>query len=143
MTEYRRTARAGFEPRGGYNHFRRISPPWWPKSIHYELLHYPDGIGVEIHIESKQFAWIEDILRTFEAPLRATFNECNVAWVPEWWEDLGRLRILFPNSASPAAVAAGLNTCIDMTFDPLDKSIRERFHKTISRTALYGAAQHS
>jgi len=52
IEKYNALAPEGFRPRGKFSHFRRIGPPEWPRSFHYEILDYGDKIGIEIHLES-------------------------------------------------------------------------------------------
>ena len=129
IAEYRRIAWPGFAPRGGYKHFRRISPPHWPRTFHYELLEYPDAIGVEIHIENPAMRWMAEHLKDLEEPLRRRFPDWRVSWDPEWWGQLGRIAVLFPNSVPAREVAVAMQGCIAETWPRLDALVQERVRK--------------
>lgn len=124
LARYTETAEPGFEPRGGFDHFRRILPPDWPRAFHYEVLDYDGPVGVEIHLESKAVTPLADRVRELLPRLREHFPACRVEWDPEWWNRCGRLRVLFEEGTPSRTVAAGLDELIGTTFPALDPGAR-------------------
>jgi hypothetical protein len=108
---------------GKYNHFRRISPKWWPRSFHYEFLDYGSQIGVEIHLESDWVVRFADNVKWFVPRLTKDFPHQIVEWDGEWWGKRGRLRVLFDDSTDAQVVAAAMHQLIKRTFSQLDKRL--------------------
>ncbi|MBY3222198.1 hypothetical protein [Rhizobium laguerreae] len=113
-----------FLPRGRFDHFRRIGPTHWPRSLHYELLDHGSGIGVELHIESDDVEGLKPIVRAFASDLRPNFPEARVLWDDRWYKDRGRLVVFFPNAAPPALIAAGARLLIDLTYHEVDRAVK-------------------
>jgi hypothetical protein len=117
---YAATAQPGLEPRGKFDHFRRIGPASWPRAFHYELLDYGDQIGAEIHIESDAILPLRDPVRLFSERLRTTFAPLHVEWDPTWWKNRGRLRVLYDDSFGAERVVSGMRLLIEATLPALD-----------------------
>lgn len=118
---YAATAPAGFDPRGKFNHFRRIGPPAWPRAFHYELLDYGKGVGAEIHLESESVAVLGERVRALTERVARRLPGRKVEWDPSWWRSRGRLRVYFPDDeASPREVAEGVRALIEETRWELD-----------------------
>jgi len=125
LRRYAELAPPGLEARGGFEHFRRMGPPSWPRAVHYELLDYGVGVGAEIHLESDAMVALQEPLRGLEDPLARHFPDRRVEWDADWWRGRGRLRVLFDDSAPAEDVAAGLRKVIDLTFAQLDPLARK------------------
>jgi hypothetical protein len=121
VTLYGATAPPGFEPRGRFNHFRRIGSPAWPRAFHYEILDYGKGVGAEIHLESESVAPLAERVRALTERVARRFPGRRVEWDPTWWRSRGRLRVYFPDEeASPREVAEAVRALIDETRGDLD-----------------------
>jgi len=134
-------AAPGFEPRGQFSHFRRMGPPSWPRSVHYELLEYEgDGAGVEIHLESEAVEPLAAVVRGLEGRVAAAFPEQLVEWDSSWWSGRGRLRVRFTDTAA-AEIAAGMQTLIDLTFETLDSAASRLRITSLRQRVASGAVE--
>lgn len=122
LEAYAPLAPAGFEARGKFDHFRRMGPPTWPRSFHYELLDYYGEVGAEIHLESEAVRPLAGRVRALRDRVASRFPGRPVGWDPAWSRERGRLSVLFDKSCAPDEVAAGLRTLIDETFPELDEA---------------------
>lgn len=123
VNEYRALAPRHFEPRGKADHFRRISPPWWPRAFHYELLDYGRDVGLEIHLESDEVRPLAERVRPLTERVAERFPGLRVGWDEKWSHGRGRLRVIFGPDAPPPEVAAGMLALIEETFPHLDPSV--------------------
>jgi hypothetical protein len=121
---YAGRAVGGLEPRGRFDHFRRIGPPTWPRALHYEFLDYGGQIGVEIHLESDLVLPLRETARGLVGEVAAHFDETPVEWDPAWYRGRGRLRVLYGETANPMEVVDGMERLIAATFDELDGPAR-------------------
>ncbi|SFW18407.1 hypothetical protein [Chitinophaga sancti] len=120
LEHYIQHARHSLEPRGRFKHFRRIGPPSWPRSFHYEFLDYGDKIGLEIHIESDTVKAMTTAVEHMTARVQALFSEQPVEWDPLWYKNKGRLRILFNDQYPEPQIAEAMEQLISETFDAFD-----------------------
>lgn len=120
IEEYSQNASDNLKPRGKFEHFRRIGPPTWPRSFHYELLDYGDSIGAEIHIESESVLKMKPIVEKLQNKVVALFTKDEVEWDPDWHHGFGRLRVIFEDGYSSQDIAEGLHKLIKGTYDDLD-----------------------
>jgi hypothetical protein len=120
LEHYMEHARDLLEPRGRFKHFRRIGPPSWPRSFHYEFLDYGDKIGLEIHIESDTVKAMTTAVEHVTARVQALFAEQPVQWDPQWYKNKGRLRILFDDQYPASEIAEAMEQLISETFDEFD-----------------------
>lgn len=125
VERYAELASETLRPRGGFDHFRRVLPPEWPRSVHYELLDYGEQVGAEIHLEADAVRPLGTLLRELRDPVAQRFPERDVEWDPTWWRERGRLRVLFPDDVAPEEVAHGLEELIRTTFPVLDPRARD------------------
>ncbi|HEY2030489.1 MAG TPA: hypothetical protein VGH20_14905 [Myxococcales bacterium] len=119
--EYARLAPAGLSARGKGHHFRRMSPPSWPRSVHYELLDYGGEMGAEIHLESEDARSLASDVQALVPRVRASFPGRRVEWDGGWSKGRGRLRVLFEAATPPEEVAAGMRRLMDATLSNLDQ----------------------
>jgi hypothetical protein len=114
-------AAEGFESWGHNADFRRVTPPSWPRMVHYEFLSYgpEEGTGVEIHLESEQVRIGASLLLSLLPLIQQTFPDRQVDWDPLWSFGRGRLRVRFPPSSTPEAVADTMRLVIQVTYRPL------------------------
>jgi hypothetical protein len=117
---YDLVAPAELKPRGGFDHFRRVGPPRWPRAFHYELLDYGDAIGTEIHLESDAVLPMAPLVRGLAPAVAQAVGAAKVEWDPAWWKSRGRLRAVYPDDVQPEDVANGLLAMIRATFGTLD-----------------------
>jgi hypothetical protein len=122
LDAYAPLAPDGFEARGKFDHFRRMGPPAWPRSFHYELLDYGGPVGAEIHLETDAVRPLAGRVRALRERVARRFPGQPVEWDPAWSRDRGRLYVLFREHCSPEEVAAGLRALIDETFPELDEA---------------------
>ena len=122
LDAYAPLAPEGFEARGGFDHFRRMGPPTWPRSFHYELLDYGGPVGVEIHLETDALRPLAPRVRALRDRVARRFPGQPVDWDPTWSRDRGRLYVLFREDQAPEEVAVGLRALIDETFPELDEA---------------------
>jgi hypothetical protein len=109
------------QPRGKFDHFRRIGPPAWPRAFHYELLDYGDKIGLEIHLESESTLPMKEHVISLKEKIAERFSDRLVEWDPHWYHGYGRLRILFTCYSTAEEVATSMCIFIDETFPTLNK----------------------
>ncbi|MVT12002.1 hypothetical protein [Chitinophaga tropicalis] len=127
LEHYVQYAGNSLEPRGRFKHFRRIGPPSWPRSFHYEFLDYGDKIGLEIHIESDTVKAMTPAVEHVTAKVQALFPEQPVEWDPRWYKNKGRLRILFDDHHPEPQIAEAMEQLITQTFgefDPIASHLR-------------------
>jgi hypothetical protein len=122
LDAYASLAPDGLEARGKFDHFRRMGPPTWPRSFHYELLDYGGPVGAEIHLETDAVRPLAGRVRALRDRVARRFPGRPVEWDPAWSRDRGRLYVLFPADQAPEEVAAGLRALIDETFPELDEA---------------------
>ena len=108
------------EPRGRFKHFRRVGPPSWPRSFHYEFLDYGDTIGLEIHIESDTVKAMTPAVENVTERVQALFPQQPVQWDPLWYKSKGRLRILFDDNYPESQIAEAMDLLITETFEEFD-----------------------
>lgn len=120
IEQYSHSVSNDLKPRGKFEHFRRIGPPTWPRSFHYELLDYGESIGAEIHIESESVLKMKPIVENLTSKVKALFPMHEVEWDPEWHHGFGRLRVIFEECYSSQDIAEGLQKLIKGTYDDLD-----------------------
>ncbi|MCA1612643.1 MAG: hypothetical protein LC795_04670 [Acidobacteria bacterium] len=113
-----------FEPRGAGEHFRRIGPPGWPRSVHYEFVDYGGPVGAELHLESDDVRPLAERVRPLVGRVAARLPGPRIEWEPKWSQGRGRLRVVFDASAAPEQVAAGMRALIEETFPELDAAAR-------------------
>jgi hypothetical protein len=130
VDHYARSAPSDLEPRGGFPHFRRIGPPWWPRALHYELLDYADAVGVEVHLESKSVDYMADIVRRVAAPIHPGRA---LEWEPHWYRGHGRLRLVLNDRHPAADVANAARRLIDQTFPIFDRAVAESAERDFRR----------
>ncbi|XXF78899.1 hypothetical protein P2318_03830 [Myxococcaceae bacterium GXIMD 01537] len=117
---YSRGAPGPLKARGGFNHFRRVGPPTWPRALHYELLDYGGDVGAEIHLESEAVRPLGERVRALVDRVASRFPEQTVDWDEGWSRQRGRLRVVFRAGTPADAVASGIQKLIDETFAELD-----------------------
>lgn len=125
VARYAQAAPPGLEPRGKFDHFRRIGPPTWPRAFHYEFLDYGGAVGVEIHLENTATRPLREHVKASTSRLAARFPQQTVRWDDTWYRGCGRLCVFFDERASPAAVAAAMGTVVAETFTDFDGLARE------------------
>jgi hypothetical protein len=113
----------GFHPRGGFAHFRRMGPPAWPRSLHYELLDYSDAIGCELHLESDSVTHLTDILKRIPCVLPPVSGSLG-NWDSTWYGGRGRLRYIFADHVPSSEVAKFMSTFVRSTAPTLDDAVR-------------------
>lgn len=114
-----------FEPRGSFDHFRRIVPPLWPRAFHYEILDYGNKIGIEIHLESESVLPMKDHVIAITTKVKNHFKEIMVEWDSDWYHGYGRLKMLFDEQYSPDTIAKNMHEFISISFDSLDFHARK------------------
>jgi hypothetical protein len=124
VDRYGKLAARGFEPRGKFDHFRRMGPPAWPRSVHYELLDYGADVGAEIHLESDAVRHLGGVIRGFQGQVTPLFPGRAVEWDSRWYQGRGRLRVVFPAGTPAAEVAAAMAALISATSGSLDRAAR-------------------
>jgi hypothetical protein len=124
VESYGSIAESALDLRGQFDHFRRVLPSGWPRSVHYELLDYGGSVGAEIHLETEAVRPLAVLLQGLAEPVARIFPGRRVEWDPAWWRNRGRLRVMFPAEASPEEVAHGFQDLIRATFPALDPEAR-------------------
>jgi hypothetical protein len=84
--------------------YRQIKVPGWPVGIHYELVSYSTGVGVELHLESEAVRPLGPVLEVLVDVLRPAFP--NATWDPNWAAHRGRLLMRPPYADSEIAAQA-------------------------------------
>lgn len=120
IQSYTASAQKGLEPRGTFDHFRRIGPAHWPRAVHYEFLDYTSYIGIEIHLESELVLPLQEEIRGFIKPLEKMFPTQVVRWDPNWYNGNGRVIVIFDDQAPVEKIASGMQQLITETFAILD-----------------------
>jgi hypothetical protein len=122
VEQYNLIADPSFMAYGHFDHFRRICPQSWPRSVHYEFLLYSNQhIGIELHIEGVGLDTVASMVREYLPRLTQSFNLCCVEWDPQWWKSRGRLRVIYSMETTPRSIALGMKTLISETFADLDR----------------------
>lgn len=116
---------AGLRTRGTFDHFRRIGPPHWPRSVHYELLDHEQAIGVEIHLEKDEVAALKPVLEAIHERAQVAFPEARIVFDETWYRGRGRVVLGYHDRVGPEAIAKEARRFIDMTFPQLDQAISE------------------
>ena len=109
--------------RGQLDHFRRIGPSRWPRTVHYELLDHGSAIGAEVHLEHDEVLPLRPMLRDLTDRVRPLFPEARVVWDDRWYKGRGRLVVHFQDGIDAEVVAQAARTLIDATFDDIDRAI--------------------
>ena len=78
--QYSKLALDDFKPRGKLDHFRRIGPPHWPRTLHYEFLDYGQQVGTEIHLEGKEVEHLRTHMRSLKNCISSAFPGRSVEW---------------------------------------------------------------
>jgi hypothetical protein len=120
VADYSRGAEKGFEPKGKFNHFRRIIPPNWPRTFHYEFIDHGDKIGIEIHLENSSVEQLKPHVQDLYKPVSELFTEHEVIWDPKWYNNNARLGVLFNKTSQPSLIASSMHKLIASTFSGLD-----------------------
>lgn len=127
LHHYAKVADKDLEARGGFKHFRRIGPPSWPRSFHYEFLDYGDKIGIEVHIESDAVEPMNDVVQAVTPKVQSLFPDRTVQWDNNWYKNRGRLQILFEEEYPEEALSGAMRSLIAATysdFHPVASNIR-------------------
>lgn len=106
--------------RGTFDHFRRLGPPHWSRSVHYEFICYDNEIGTEIHLESDEVVRCQEILVDAFGRMQDQGILPDARWDPTWSKNRGRLQVLHPRDRSPLAVVEAMDALIRATYQPLD-----------------------
>lgn len=118
---YNSSADPLLQTRGTFDHFRRICPPGWPRFVHYEFLDYKTHIGVEIHLEHKGVTPLQENIQSFRHSIEKKFPGKIVGWDDRWYNNSGRLAVIFDESEAAEAIANSMRTVIDITFPALNE----------------------
>jgi hypothetical protein len=110
-------------PRGRFDHFRRIGPGHWPRSVHYELLDHGSAVGAELHLEKDEVEPLKPMVRALTDRVRPLFPEAKVVWDDGWYKGRGRLVVYFPDGIAPDQIAAGIRKLVDLTYDEVDRAV--------------------
>jgi hypothetical protein len=120
IQSYFSISKPGLEPRGKFDHFRRIGPASWPRAFHYEFLDYGDKVGVEIHLESDAVLPLRFLVESLLNEISTKMHPATTNWDPTWWKNRGRLRTIYPDSVPATNVAKGMAMLVEATFAKLD-----------------------
>ncbi|KZN37633.1 hypothetical protein N474_05245 [Pseudoalteromonas luteoviolacea CPMOR-2] len=116
VEKYNTQASENWQTRGSFMHFRRIAPSHWPRACHYEFLTLPSAIGVEIHLERDELAFIKPYLKQTIPLLRTEIqNYQALDWDEEWNKGRGRLFISFSEQTSTDIIVAAMQKLIELT----------------------------
>ena len=124
LDAYGAVAAPGLGTVGQAANYRKIVPPGWPPTLHYEFIRRRDGIGVEIHLESKAAQALADVVRGFAGPPTNTFPY-RLDWDPAWTYG-PRLFSTFPLDGSPAQTAETMRKLIELTQPKINAALRAR-----------------
>lgn len=119
LREYARIAPEGFEPRGRFEHFRRMGPPSWPRALHFELLDEHGAVSTEVHLESDSLRPVSAALQRLAHALAGEFPAGQLTFDPAWSRGRGRLRLAFPEGTRPEEVARQTRRLIEAASDEL------------------------
>jgi hypothetical protein len=111
-------------PRGRFDHFRRIGPEHWPRSVHYELLDHGSAIGAELHLEKDDVETLKPVVRALTERVRLHFPDTHVIWDDRWYKGRGRLVVYFPDGIAADQIAASARNLIDLTYDEVDRAVQ-------------------
>ena len=117
LEAYGSLAAPGFSAVGKAHNYRFIAPAAWPRGMHYEFLKRREGIGVEIHLESKIAQQLIETVRAFAGPPRSEF-QYQLNWEPEWTYG-PRLYALLPPDTAPDRTAQAMKELIEMTYETI------------------------
>ncbi len=118
---YDALAEPGLATKGRASDYRQIQPSEWPGSLHYELLFYGDGVGVELHLESEAVKPIRAALEPAAERLSAKYP--GIIWDPKWSRNRGRLLVRM-TGAAPTVIAETMKSFISDTRGIVDDAIR-------------------
>ncbi|KZN36756.1 hypothetical protein N480_15920 [Pseudoalteromonas luteoviolacea S2607] len=126
IEKYNAQADEQWQTRGSFMHFRRIAPSHWPRACHYEFLTLPDAIGVEIHLERDELAFIKPYLVQIVPTLRQAIGEYQTLdWDEEWNKSRGRLFISFSNQTNTEVIVAAMQKLIALTRQDIESLLAE------------------
>ena len=113
LEAYESIAEPGFHTAGQAVRYRKIQPPAWPAGAHYEFLKRREGIGVELHLESKPARLAEHVAKRFAGPPVEQFPY-ELGWEPNWTYG-PRLFATFDGSTDTEMVAKAMKQFIRLT----------------------------
>jgi hypothetical protein len=125
ISAYDAAAPRGFSTWGTAGSFRCITPPGWPRAIHYEFLDRPAdaGIGLEIHLESDLTRSLGPDLEALQSIVSLTFPGQVVQWDPSWSACRGRLCVHLKAPAEPDIVSEGMRLLVECTWPRLNDAV--------------------
>lgn len=119
---YTAMASPELQPRGRASEYRIITIAGWPRSLHYEFVHYDNECGIEFHVESEPHRWLGEVIRKMTTDKTLVYPH-PLQWEPKWFRSKGRIRTLFPISTPPNRVAEGMCQLITATRDRIAAAI--------------------
>ncbi|MCF2856404.1 hypothetical protein L1286_02890 [Pseudoalteromonas sp. SMS1] len=126
IAKYNRDADQNWQTRGSFMHFRRIAPRHWPRACHYEFLTLPDAIGVEIHLERDELAFIKPYLINSVASLRTVIKGYQALdWDEKWNKSRGRLFVSFSDQTHSDVVVNAMRKLIELTYQDIELLLAE------------------
>lgn len=122
LDAYANLATPGFAAAGQASNFRAIRPAGWPGGLHYEFIKRREGIGVEIHLESKAAQLLTEMVKALAGPPRPEFPY-TLEWDPAW--SYGpRLFASFQSNSAPDKTALAMKQLIEMTYANITTKLR-------------------
>ena len=110
-----------FDKRRVGNNFRLICIDNWPWSLHYEFYQYrKKGIGVEFHIEDKNYNELSKFLKEYH---NQRINKYPIEYDPNWHK-LGRIRIVIPYKDGKEIIAQTMLDFIALTKEPIEDFLK-------------------
>ena len=108
--------------------YRFVRPQGWPARLHYEFVHYRSArkLGTELHVESDDLKNVSAALEGISIKATNELQGLSVEYDPKWSSNRGRLRVFYPESASPGEVAKGMTSLIEITRPLISALIRPR-----------------
>ncbi|MBU1619840.1 MAG: hypothetical protein KJ556_14765 [Gammaproteobacteria bacterium] len=126
ISTYNAQVHRNWQTRGSFMHFRRIAPSHWPRACHYEFLTLPNAIGVEIHLERDEFAFIKPYLMGTVSSLRTEIHGYQeLDWDDKWNKNRGRLLIHFSDQTSTDVIVKAMQTLIRLTSQDIESLLAE------------------
>ena len=124
VLEYQKIAPEGFPLwDDDYPDWKQVCPPSWREiDIHYEFLEENKSIGVEIHLENRDLAPLQELLLSYYETFSEKYPDRDIVWDQEW-EDGGRLGFKFPKNTEPALIAEAMRDIIEETYEEIQENI--------------------
>jgi hypothetical protein len=108
--------------RGKALRYRKIVPPAWPPTVHYEFQSRAKHVLVDIHLEGARVRHLASLLQSWETTPPAGFAH-PLVWDPEWYGE-GRVTVNLPPDSTPAEIAQAMVDLIAATENVISEALQ-------------------